>query len=154
MTSPGAATPGFSLAGAPYPGPQSNNHVNDGTACVGKPTDMGIVSSGPATTAPAGSTVTWNLDVANNGPANSSGFLVNDVTKGQIGGLTTTTPGCAVTLKGTEVQCAEGTLDNGDRFSSRCPGPCLKLPVCAWPTRPPSSATGPTISPATTSRPW
>jgi uncharacterized repeat protein (TIGR01451 family) len=116
VTSPGAATPGFALAGVPYPGPQSNNHVNDGTACAGKPTDMGIASSGPAT-APAGSTVTWSLDVADNGPANSSGFLVNDVTKGQIGGLTTTTPGCAVTFKGTEVQCAEGTLDNGDPFA-------------------------------------
>jgi hypothetical protein len=114
VTSPN--TPTFSPVGLPYAGPQSANRVNDGTACAGKGTNLGIVASGPAT-APAASTVTWNLTVTNDGPANSSGYLVSDVVKGRMSGLATATPGCAVTHKGGEVQCAEGTLDNGDPFT-------------------------------------
>jgi uncharacterized repeat protein (TIGR01451 family) len=116
VTSPAAPTPTFALAGVPYTGPQTGNYVNDGTACAAKGTNLGIAGSGPATAA-AGSTVTWNLTVTNKGPANSSGFLVNDVIKGRMSGLTTATPGCSVTHKGGEVQCAEGTLDDGDPFT-------------------------------------
>jgi uncharacterized repeat protein (TIGR01451 family) len=112
-----AATPARSLAGTPWNGPQSSNVLNDGTSCVGQqPTDLGVTSSGPATVA-AGGTITWNVTVTNDGPGESSGFLVNDAIKGSISGVTTPTPGCAVTGKGLEVQCAESTLDNGDPFT-------------------------------------
>jgi uncharacterized protein DUF6923/uncharacterized protein DUF11 len=111
-----AATPSPVLAGAPYAGPQSNNALNDGTSCLGQDTDLGVASTGPATV-PAGGTITWNLTVTNSGPGESSGFLVNDATKGAISDVTTSTPGCAVADKGLEVQCAEGTLDIKDSFT-------------------------------------
>jgi len=111
-----AATPHPVLAGAPYAGPQSSNALNDGTSCLGQDTDLGIISTGPATVEPGG-TITWNLTVSNDGPGESSGFLVNDATKGAISDVTTSTPGCAVAGKGLEVQCAEGTLGNGDSFT-------------------------------------
>jgi uncharacterized repeat protein (TIGR01451 family) len=109
------ATPTFSLVAA-YPGPQSSTQINDGTACPGGRANLGTSTRGTTTVAPRGP-ITWNVTVTNSGPDNSSGFVLNDTTKGTIAGLSTSTPGCTVTAKTEKVQCAEGTLDNGDPFT-------------------------------------
>ena len=109
------AAPVFSLIYT-YPGPQSANGLNDGTACAGADTDLGVVGTGPATVPPGG-TITWNFTVTNDGPGNSSGFVLDDTVPAGVSDVTTSTPNCAVAGKGLEVQCADGELDNGDAYT-------------------------------------
>jgi len=109
------AVPVFSLIYT-YPGPQSANGLNDGTACAGADTDLGVVGTGPATVPPGG-TITWNFTVTNDGPGNSSGFVLDDTVPAGVSDVTTSTPNCAVAGKGLEVQCADGELDNGDAYT-------------------------------------
>ena len=106
------ATPTFSVVSS-FIGPVAGD-VNDGASCLGKPTDMSIVKTGP-TTVTAGGTVTWVITVTNNGPGNSSGYVVNDPVPAGVTGVATSTPGCAVV--GNNVQCTEGVLDSGDTFN-------------------------------------
>jgi len=111
VTYPAANPPTFSVVSS-YIGPVAGP-TNDGAACVGKPTDLGITKTGPATVAPEG-TITWQITVTNIGPANSSGFAVNDAVPAGITGVTSSTPGCTVT--GNNVQCSEGALTVGSSF--------------------------------------
>jgi uncharacterized repeat protein (TIGR01451 family) len=110
------SSPTFSLVNPPYYGPQSSNALNDGTDCTSQATDLSIVKTGPASVAPGG-TISWNLTVTDNGPGNSSGFAVDDNTPAGVSDVTTSSPGCTITGKGRDVECAEGTLDNGDSYT-------------------------------------
>lgn len=109
VTNPAAATPTFTLVSRTA-GPASGN--NDGTASSGQPTDLSIVKTGPAATVPAGGTVTYRLTVTNNGPGNSSGFVVNDTLPAELTNVATTSDACTVT--GNDVQCVGGRLVAGD----------------------------------------
>jgi uncharacterized repeat protein (TIGR01451 family) len=106
------AAPTFTLVSS-NPGPLSSN--NDGTASPGLPTDLALVKTGPAATVPAGGTVTYTLTVTNNGPGNSSGFVVNDSLPAPLTDVTTDSDGCTVT--GNDVQCVGGRLVGGDFVS-------------------------------------
>ncbi len=98
---------------ATYHGPVADL-INDGSSCIAQPSDLSIVKTGPATVV-AGGTITWTLTVTNNGPGNSSGFVVDDTVPAGVTNVSTSTPGC--TVNGNDVQCAEGLLDAGNTFS-------------------------------------
>ena len=98
---------------ATYHGPVADL-INDGSSCIAQPSDLSIVKTGPATVV-AGGTITWTLTVTNNGPGNSSGFVVDDTVPAGVTNVATSTPGC--TVNGNDVQCAEGLLATGNTFS-------------------------------------
>lgn len=109
------STPALAEVPPPFSGPQSSTQLNDGTACLGSNADLGLIDSGPSTVQP-GSPISWNLTVTDDGPGDSSGFVLDDTTTSGITGLTTSTPGCTV-IKGNIVDCAENSLDNGDSYT-------------------------------------
>ena len=86
---------------------------NDGAACIGQPTDLSIVKTGPTSVAPGG-TITWQITVTNNGPADSSGFTVSDAVPAAVTGVASSTPGCIVS--GHNLVCSEGVLPVGGSF--------------------------------------
>ena len=106
-----SGTPTFTIVSS-YTGPVAGSS-NDGAACIGQDTDLGIVKSGPATVDPGG-TVNWQLTVTNYGPGNSSGFAVDDTVPSGYTGVSSSTAGCTVT--GNAVLCSEGALTNGNTF--------------------------------------
>ena len=116
-----AGTPTFTLVSTAG-GPSSVN--NDGTSCGG-PADLTVTkSASTAVTADgsqivAGGTVTWTLTITNNGPGNSSGFVLNDAVSAAYTNVAATAAsanipgatsangfGCTVT--GNNVQCVDG----------------------------------------------
>ncbi|HEY3604877.1 MAG TPA: DUF11 domain-containing protein [Sporichthyaceae bacterium] len=76
----------------------------DGTACTGKPVDLGITTASTIT----GGTITWTLNVHNFGPGDSSGFALTDLVPAKATNLDTDTAGCDVTEQ--TLSCVEGTL--------------------------------------------
>jgi uncharacterized repeat protein (TIGR01451 family) len=108
VANPASATPTFTLVSA-NPGPPNAN--NDGTSSPGLPTDLSIVKEGPEAFVPGG-TVTYTLTVTNNGPGNSSGFVVNDAVPAPLTDVATTSDGCTIT--GNDVRCVGGRLVAGD----------------------------------------
>jgi uncharacterized repeat protein (TIGR01451 family) len=114
VSSPSSPTPTLTEVPPPFAGPNSTTPNNDGTDCLGENAHLGVTGSGQATVT-AGSAVSWNLTVTDDGPGDSSGFVLDDATTGGITGLTTTTPGCSV--EKTSVDCAEASLDNGDSYT-------------------------------------
>ncbi|MDZ5145670.1 DUF11 domain-containing protein [Microbacterium testaceum] len=83
---------------------------NDGAASPGRPTDLSISKTGPATLIPGG-TVTYKFTVENNGPNDSNGFLVSDklpepLSNARFDGIT-----CKAT--GNDVTCSSGPLAAG-----------------------------------------
>lgn len=109
VTNPGSAAPTFTTI-ATSSGPASGN--NDGAASPGLPTDLSIVKTGPAATVPAGGTATYTLTVTNNGPGNSSGFVVKDTVPAPLTNVASSDAACTVT--GNDVQCIGGRLLAGD----------------------------------------
>lgn len=99
--------------------------VNDGAACVPKPTQLAIKKTGPATVLPNG-TITWTITVTNLGPNQSSGFVVDDPIPAGVTGATTTTPGCTVVAN--MLQCVEGTLNVGNSFTITVTGTAPPTP--------------------------
>ncbi|PJJ73583.1 putative repeat protein (TIGR01451 family) [Diaminobutyricimonas aerilata] len=108
VTDPAAATPTFTLV-AVSAGPASGN--NDGAAVGGLPTDLSVVKTGPASVVPAGGTASYTLTVTNNGPGNSSGFVVNDAVPAPLTNVQSTDDACTVT--GNDVRCVGGRLIAG-----------------------------------------
>ncbi|GAB3605106.1 hypothetical protein GCM10027413_05150 [Conyzicola nivalis] len=102
-----SANPTFTLV-ATSDGPASQQ--NDGAASPGLPTDLSIVKTGPAALI-AGDTATYTLTVTNNGPGNSSGFVVNDTVPAPLTNVTS--PDAACTVTGNAVQCIGGRLVAG-----------------------------------------
>jgi uncharacterized repeat protein (TIGR01451 family) len=111
VTNP-SGTPTFAVV-SHYTGPVAAS-INDGAACVAQPVDLGITKTGPAVVSPSGA-ITWTLTVTNNGPGNSSGFVVNDTVPSGVTNVASSSAGCKVT--GNTVQCSEGALANGARFT-------------------------------------
>jgi uncharacterized repeat protein (TIGR01451 family) len=104
IANPASSNPTFTVV-SQYSGRTTS--ANDGAECVAKPVDLSIAKTGPATVSPGG-TITWTITVTNNGPGNSSGFVVNDAVPANVTKVTSTTSGCTVT--GNTVACNEGAL--------------------------------------------
>ena len=107
-----SASPGFRIAYTQH-GPASAN--NDGTACLSTPPDidLAVTKSAPATVDPAGA-ITWTIKITNNGPATSSGFVVEDDVPLAVTDVATSTPGCQLIGVGSnKVRCVAGVLRAG-----------------------------------------
>lgn len=89
-------------------GPTSSN--NDGAACIGGEVDYELVKDGPASYVD-GDQVTYTLTVTNNGPDDSSGFVVTDQLPAGLTGAATTTPECDIDAG--VVTCTFGPVSNG-----------------------------------------
>jgi uncharacterized repeat protein (TIGR01451 family)/LPXTG-motif cell wall-anchored protein len=107
VANPAATTPTFTLA-AQSTGPASSS--NDGAASPGQPTDLSVVKTGPAALIPGGS-VTYTLTVTNNGPGNSTGYVVNDTVPAPLTTVGSTSAGC--TVAGNAVRCVGSRLVAG-----------------------------------------
>lgn len=84
--------------------------INDGAACIGKPTNLSLTKT-LLSVSPNGDII-WAITVTNNGPYNSSGFVINDVVPAPIINVGSPTAGCTVT--GNAIQCIGGTLQVGN----------------------------------------
>ena len=105
-------------------GPLSSN--NDGTNAPGLSTDLALTKTvSPAMVDPGG-TVTYTLTVTNNGPGNSSGYVLNDSLPGGLTSAATTSSGCTVSSP-TAVVCAGAPLVAGasvtDTITAKAPNP-------------------------------
>ncbi len=93
IANPASATPTFKLV-SHQPGPA--NSTNDGTAIAGLPTDLALTKiSDPASVAPGGQ-ITYTITVKNNGPGDSSGYVVEDKLPSALSNPKTTTVGCRI----------------------------------------------------------
>ena len=118
---PGSASPTFTRVAAAS-GPASAN--NDGTACA-HPAILSVVKSASTAADPdAGTvvakegTVTWTIEVTNDGPGYSSGFVLDDAvpagyTDVAVTGATgipgaTSANGYGCTVTGNDIQCVAG----------------------------------------------
>ncbi|WP_073809145.1 DUF11 domain-containing protein [Kitasatospora sp. CB01950] len=93
-----------------------SNSQNDGASYPGQPVDLAIAKSGPAEWTPH-QTISYTLTVTNNGPGDSSGYVVNDVLPDTVLNPTTSTAGCEITVDddGHHVlQCAGAALGAGN----------------------------------------
>jgi uncharacterized repeat protein (TIGR01451 family) len=107
VTNPASTAPTFTVL-ATSAGPASS--ANDGAASPGQPTDLAIDKTGPAALIPGG-TVTYTLTVTNNGPGNSTGFVVNDTVPAPLTNIAS--PNAACTVVASAVRCVGGRLVSG-----------------------------------------
>ena len=107
ITNGSTPTPTFALI-ATSAGPASNG--NDGTSCDGLPADLSLTKTSNSPVRP-GETITWTLTVTNNGPGDSSGYVVIDSIPAGVTNVASTSPGCTVT---THVTCVGGVLPAGE----------------------------------------
>jgi uncharacterized repeat protein (TIGR01451 family)/LPXTG-motif cell wall-anchored protein len=68
--------------------------------------DLSIAKSAPATVSSNG-TITWTINVTNNGPAPSHGFIVRDAVPANVTGAALVSPPAGCTLTGTTLTCSE-----------------------------------------------
>ncbi|MHA7135084.1 DUF6923 family protein [Oerskovia turbata] len=108
INNPTSNAPSITLVSS-QPGPA--NTQNDGASYRGLPVDLAITKSADPITVTPGGQVVYSLTVTNNGPGDSSGYVVTDALPAQFTNPTTTTPGCAIT--GQQVTCAGGPLASG-----------------------------------------
>ncbi|MGW3953678.1 DUF6923 family protein [Streptomyces sp. NPDC004752] len=83
----------------------------DAAACFVARADLQVVKVGPLQVN-AGDPVTYQIMVTNNGPAESSGWTVNDTLPTGLRNPTTATPGC--TIDGSQLSCTGGALPVGE----------------------------------------
>ncbi|MEU6610952.1 DUF11 domain-containing protein [Streptomyces shenzhenensis] len=83
----------------------------DGAACFVARADLGVVKWAPAEVM-EGDQFTYKITVTNHGPADSSGWTVNDTLPALFRNPTTSTPGC--TIDGSQLSCTGGALAVGD----------------------------------------
>lgn len=88
-----SASPSFTLVSS-QPGPANN--INDGTSIPGLPVDLALTKTASPTSVTGGGQITYTLTVTNNGPGNSSGYVVNDPLPTALVNPQTTTPGCSI----------------------------------------------------------
>ena len=105
-------------------GPASSN--NDGTNAPGLSTDLAVTKTvSPAMVDPGGK-ITFTLTVTNNGPGNSSGYVLGDTLPSGLTNVATTSTGCTVTSP-TAVVCAGAPLAAGasvtDTITANAPNP-------------------------------
>jgi uncharacterized repeat protein (TIGR01451 family) len=108
ITGGSTATPSFNLL-ATSDGPSSFG--NDGTSCEGTPADLAVAKTGTSPVG-VGGTITWTITVTNNGPGDSSGYVVADTIPTGVTNVASSTPGC--TVGATAVTCVGGILPAGD----------------------------------------
>jgi uncharacterized repeat protein (TIGR01451 family) len=105
ITAPADPKPLFTLIStATGPLPQGQT---DGTACAGRPVDLGVRTASKI----VGGTITWTVTVHNFGQTDSSGFAVTDLVPTKVTDLDTDEPGCDIT--GQTLSCMQGTLIAG-----------------------------------------
>ncbi len=117
-TSPTFSTP---LSNPDYYSGPAQAAMNDGTASCGTATSV-IVQGGGTGGVPTNGDVAFSVNVANLGPAVSSGFVLRDKLTGPISHLYAFGSGCTADSKTKTVQCLEGVLDNKDTFSLQVAG--------------------------------
>ena len=103
-----SATPTFTTV-ISQKGPATSN--NDGTNAPGLNTDLALTKSANPTMVDPGGAVTFSLTVTNNGPGNSSGYVLNDPLPAGVTGASTATPGCAINAQ--TLVCAGSALAVG-----------------------------------------
>jgi uncharacterized repeat protein (TIGR01451 family) len=82
----------------------------DATSCFQTEVDLAVTKSGPASVSPGGE-VSYTITVANNGPAESSGWTVTDTVPEGLLDAATSTDGCAITSG--VLSCTGGALAVG-----------------------------------------
>ncbi len=87
------ATPTFTLVSS-QKGPA--NSFNDGASIPGLPVDLAITKTASPAAVADGGQITWTLTVTNNGPGNSSGYVVNDPLPSNLVNAATSTAGCSI----------------------------------------------------------
>ncbi|MGW4729309.1 DUF6923 family protein [Streptomyces shenzhenensis] len=83
----------------------------DAAACFVARADLGVVKVGPMQVG-QGEQFSYQITVTNHGPADSSGWTVNDTLPALFQNPTTSTPGC--TIDGKQLSCTGGALAVGE----------------------------------------
>lgn len=109
ITDPNGESPTFEVVSA-APGPPSA--FNDGTSCESPPTDLALEKSVDPDLLAGDTTLTWTLTIRNDGPHQSSGYVVTDTLPADVTDITSDTPGCAV--EGQVVTCTGAALGVGE----------------------------------------
>lgn len=68
--------------------------------------DLSIAKTGPTAVAPNG-TITWTINVANNGPSPSHGFVIHDAIPANVTGATLASSPAGCALTGTDLICSQ-----------------------------------------------
>ncbi|MCM2389723.1 DUF7507 domain-containing protein [Streptomyces albipurpureus] len=94
------------------PDPDPDNNTSTFTTTVTQiEADLAMSKTGPASVSPGG-TITYQLQVTNNGPDASTGYTVTDTLPAGLSNASTSTPGCSIT--GGVLTCDGGALAVGD----------------------------------------
>ena len=123
IANPASASPTFTTV-ISQSGPASTN--NDGTNAPGLSTDLAVTKTASPSMVDPGGKITYTLTVTNNGPGNSSGYVLNDSLPAGLTNPATTSTGCTVT-SATTVVCAGAPLAAGasvtDTITVNAPNP-------------------------------
>jgi uncharacterized repeat protein (TIGR01451 family) len=91
----------------------TNNSVVSGTSIGGTSigldvpsADLAITKTAPATVAPNG-TITWTINVTNNGPGDSHGFVIHDAIPANVTGATLASAPAGCALTGNDLVCSQ-----------------------------------------------
>ncbi len=98
------------VVGAAEPETQPNNNSTVHSTTSRQAADLAIVKTAPASTLP-GASLTWNLNVTNNGPHFSVGAVVSDTLPA---GVTFVSASAGCNFAAGVVTCTLGTLNNGE----------------------------------------
>ncbi|MER6529092.1 DUF11 domain-containing protein [Streptomyces sp. NPDC001508] len=107
VQNPGNAAPTFTLVSSQEAAAAS---AVDAAACFVARADLEVVKVGPLKVN-QGDPVEYTITVMNNGPADSSGWTVNDTLPAGLQNPSTPTPGC--TIDGSQLSCTGGALAVG-----------------------------------------
>ncbi|MFB6959203.1 hypothetical protein ACFCYB_19755 [Streptomyces sp. NPDC056309] len=109
VTNPGSATPAFTLLST-QTAPAVSTNV-DATSCFGAPTDLSVTNTSSPVAYTPGQKLTYTITVKNNGPNQSSGYIVNDTIPAALKNPATSAPGCTIT--GSTFSCTGAALAPG-----------------------------------------
>ena len=123
ITNPGSSSPTFTTV-ISQSGPASSN--NDGTNAPGLNTDLAVTKTASPAMVDPGGKITFTLTVTNNGPGNSSGYVLSDTLPSGLTSVATASTGCTVSSP-TAVVCAGAPLAAGasvtDTITANAPKP-------------------------------
>ncbi|MGO3884669.1 MAG: DUF6923 family protein [Mycetocola sp.] len=127
ITNPASASPTFTIVSTTA-GPSSS--LNDGTSIPGRPVDLSLDKTGPATFI-TGDRISYTLTVTNNGPGTSSGWVVTDTLPSGLsnievsGGGTGSVSGNTVTVSGGRLAVGETRDIRISADTTVAPGDCI-----------------------------
>ncbi len=109
-TASGTLTNSTSVASATTD-PTSANNTASASVTLTPSADVAVTKAATSTSVTAGGTVTWNLDVVNNGPSVARDIVLTDVVPDAVSGITITTglPQGFCSLSGQTVTCTPNT---------------------------------------------